>query len=270
MLLRWFEHSQIFHPTREWIAQPSELGRPFEDLSLTSPDGVKLSAWFFPADAHSPRAKSVLLYCHGNGGNISHRLDLCRSLMRTGANIFLLDYRGYGRSEGRMSEEGTYLDVQAAYHWLRARGFDARHILAFGESLGGAIAAELAVRESVGGLILQSTFTSIADIGTELFPWLPVRWLHTIKYDTWKKLPRVRVPVLVTHSREDTLVRFHHAEKNFAAANEPKMFWETNGGHNYSLISDYDRCVEGIEIFLRKIEGEKRNSTTGMGTDKHG
>ncbi len=254
MLLRWFEYGQVFHPTRDWVAEPGTLGRPFEDLSITAPDGVRLSAWFYPADADSSRASMAILVCHGNGGNISHRLDLCRLLLRAGVAVLLLDYRGYGHSEGRMSEEGTCLDAQAAAHWLRRRGFESRNIIAFGESLGGGIACELALREPLGGLILQSTFTSIADIGAELFPWLPVRWLNTIKYNTVQKLPRIHVPVLVTHSREDELIRFHHAEKNFAAANEPKLFWETRGGHNCSDLSDYELCVAGVEKFLGLLE----------------
>jgi len=91
-------------------------------------------------------------------------------------------------------------------------------------------------------------------VGAELFPWLPVRWLHRIKYDTVDKLPRVRVPVLVMHSRDDSLIKFHHAEKNFAAANEPKLFCETIGGHNESLASDHARNLEGMEKFLALVE----------------
>ena len=261
-MLRWFEYSRVYHPTKEWVANAADLGRPFEDFFLTSSDGVHLSAWFFPANANSPRAKSAMLVCHGNGGNISHRLDLCGALLGTGVNVLMFDYRGYGHSEGKLSEEGTYRDAQAAHGWLRGRGFEARKIIALGESLGGGVASELAVREPLGGLILQSTFTNIADVGAEVFPWLPVRWLSTIKYDTAKKLPRVRVPVLVTHSRDDLLVRFHHAEKNFAAANEPKMFWETSGGHNYSAATDYERCAEGIEKFLCLVEAMAEKTQT--------
>ena len=113
-------------------------------------------------------------------------------LLATGVNVFVFDYRGYGRSQGRPSEEGTYRDAQAAYQWLRQKGFPGTNIIAFGESLGGGVAAELAVRETVGGLVLQSTFTSIPDMGAELFPWLPVRWLGTIRYDTRSKLPRLQ------------------------------------------------------------------------------
>ena len=263
-MLRWFEYGKIYRPTKEWTATGADLGRPFEDVYFTASDGVRLNAWFFPAAADSPRAPFAVLICHGNGGNISHRLNLCQALLRTGVSVLVFDYRGYGRSGGKLSEEGTYRDAQAAWQWLRQRGFAAEKIIALGESLGGGIASELALRETVGGLVLQSTFTNIADLGAEFFPWLPVRWLNTIKYDTLKKLPRVRVPVLVMHSRHDELIRFHHAEKNFAAANQPKLFWETNGGHNHSLPGDHDQSTAGMEKFLCLVESSAgKNAACG-------
>jgi pimeloyl-ACP methyl ester carboxylesterase len=166
----------------------------------------------------------------------------------------VFDYRGYGRSEGRPNEEGTYGDTQAAYEWLRGRGFKPENIIAFGESLGGAIACELALREGLGGLILLSTFTSILDVGVEFYPWLPVRWLNTLKYNTLEKLRRIKVPVLIMHSPGDGLIGIGHAQKNFAAANEPKLFWETAGDHNYMLPSDHDLCAAGVEKFLKTLE----------------
>ena len=253
--IRRFELRQVYHPWKEWEASPADLGRAFEDVFITTPDGVKLSAWFFPARDDSPRKDRAILVCHGNSGNISHRLELCRLLLGTGTAALVFDYRGYGRSGGEPGEEGTYVDAQAVYHWLRRRGFAARNIIAFGESLGGAVAAELALREPVGGLVLQSTFTSIADVGAELLWWLPVRWINTIKYNTLGKLPRVKVPVLVMHSRADALVRFHHAEKNFTAANGPKLFQETSGGHNYSVTLAPELCAAGLEKFLSMLEG---------------
>jgi len=257
-MLRWFEHKQVYHPTREWDDPPSKLGRPFEDIYFTAADGVRLNAWFFPADAGSPRAQMAVLVCHGNGGNVSHRLEFCRMLLRLGVNVLVFDYRGYGRSEGAPSEEGTYADAQAAHRWLRERGFAAQNIIALGKSLGGAIATELAMRETVGGLVLQSAFTSIADVGAERFPWLPVRRLHKIKYETLKKLPRIHVPVLVMHSREDGTIRFSHGEQNFAAASEPKLFLEVNGPHNFSDVTDNRRYAAGIEKFLQLIEQRQR------------
>jgi hypothetical protein len=252
IMLRWFEHSQVYHPDRTLIATGADLGRPFENFYVQSSDGMKLNGWFFPATANSPRGDSVFLICHGNAGNISHRLVLCRALLSTGASVLIFDYRGYGRSQGRPSEEGTYRDAQAAHRWLQHRGFRGDQIIAFGESLGGAVAAELALRETLGGLILENTFTCIPDIGSELFPWLPVRRWSSIKYDTCSKLPRLNVPVLIMHSRADELIRFDHCEKNLAAAREPKLFWELSGSHNDAL-SDAARFVAGVEQFLQML-----------------
>lgn len=233
-------------------AAPAQLGRPFEDIYFEAEDGVRLNGWFFPANTNSPRASLVVLLCHGNGGNISHRLDMAEALLATGVNVFLFDYRGYGRSRGHPSEAGTYRDGEAAYEWLQRKGFESKNILLFGESLGGGVAAELASRLPSAGLILQSTFTCIADIGADLFPWLPVRWMAHIKYDTLSKLPLIKAPVLVMHSRADRLIRFQHSQRNFAAANEPKLFCELVGDHNDPLtnrlqfIADFDRFLNLI------------------------
>ena len=252
LMLRWFEHSQVYHPDRVMTTTGAELGRPFDDVRFSADDGVELNGWFFPGNTNSPRARLALLVCHGNAGNISDRLDTCAALLATGVNVFLFDYRGYGRSKGRPSEAGTYRDAQAAYQWLRLRGFASTNIIAFGESLGGGPATELAVREPVAGLVLQSTFTSIPDIAVELFPWLPARRLASIHYNTRSKLPRLRVPVLVMHSRKDEIIPFHHGEQNFAAANQPKLFWELPSGHNDPL-ADRKRFIDGLEQFLRLI-----------------
>ena len=158
-MFRRFEFSRVYQPTLEWDATPDILARPFQDLTLSSADGARISAWFFPADPDSPRRHTALLVCHGNGGNISHRLLTCRTLLQTGASVMVFDYRGYGRSEGQLNEEGTYLDAQAAHDWLRRQGLTT--IIPIGESLGGAVAAELALRETVAGLVLVGAFTSI-------------------------------------------------------------------------------------------------------------
>jgi pimeloyl-ACP methyl ester carboxylesterase len=259
MLFRWFEHSQVYHPSRTMDATGAELGRPFENVFFKTGDGIELNGWFFPANTNSPRAHLAVLVCHGNGGNISHRLALYRALLETGVAVFAFDYRGYGRSQGRPGEVGTYLDAQAAYQWLTKEGF--ADIIVFGESLGGGIASELCLREKMRGLILLSAFTSIPDIGKEFFPWLPAKLLGTIEYDTRARLPRLKIPVLVMHSRADELAAFHHAERNFAAANEPKLFWEISGGHNDAL-DEPARFVEGIEKFLGLVERQPASVET--------
>jgi fermentation-respiration switch protein FrsA (DUF1100 family) len=256
LMLRWFEHSQVYHPSRVMDATGARLGRPFEDVYFRAQDGVELNGWFFPADTNSARASLVVLLCHGNGGNICHRLDMAQALLATGVGVFLFDYRGYGRSRGHPSEPGTYRDGEAAYRWLERKGFAAKNILLFGESLGGGVAAELASHLPAGGLILQSTFTCIADIGADLFPWLPVRRLAQIKYDTLSKLPLIKAPVLVMHSRGDRLIRFQHGQKNFAAANSPKLFCELVGEHNDPL-TDRAIFIAGFEKFLDLVASSR-------------
>jgi uncharacterized protein len=254
MLLRWFEQRQTFHPQRAMEAHGSDLNRAWEDVHFSAADGVKLNAWFFPAETNSPRARFVFLVCHGNAGNISHRLPLTEALLASGAAVLAFDYRGYGLSEGRPTEAGTYLDALAAYVWLRQRGFAATNIIAYGLSLGGGVASGLAERETVGGLVLHSTFTSVPDLGAELYPWLPVRTLGRIRYDTRARLAGLRVPVLVLHSRADHLIGFQHAERNFAAAREPKLLREINGGH-FETPDDLGAYQRALDEFLRVLEG---------------
>ncbi len=256
-MLRWFEHNQVYHPSRLLQATGAELGRPYEDVYFRSSDGVELNGWFYPATANTGRSSIVVLVCHGNGGNISYRLDLYSALLTAGVNVFAFDYRGYGRSAGRPSEEGTYQDAQAGWRWLRDKGFAGEAIIAYGESLGGGVVSELALREKVGGLVLQSTFTCLPDIGAELFPWLPVRRLARIKYETCTRLPRIKAPVLIMHSRQDELIPFEHGERNLTLANEPKLFCEIRGGHANPL-EDQAKFLEGIEKFLTLIESRRQ------------
>ncbi len=259
MLFRWFEHSQVFRPGRGVDCHPADFQLPVEEVTLTAGDGVRLHAWWIPAATTAPRRHLAVLFCHGNAGNLTSRPGYYQAIRETGVNLFTFDYRGYGRSAGTPGETGTYRDTHAAYAWLRAKGFAPGDIFLWGESLGGGIASELPLHEPVGGLVLQSSFTSIPDLGGEIFPWLPVRLISTIRYDTVHRLPRLRVPVLLLHSRQDELIGFHHAEKNFAAANEPKLLWELRGGHNEALEADRSRFVAGLEEFLRRCE-QRRGS----------
>jgi fermentation-respiration switch protein FrsA (DUF1100 family) len=257
-MLRWFERSQVYQPYRALREDGGALGRPWEDVRFPAADGVDLHAWYFPAAPDSPRRRFVISYAHGNGGNISHRLEAYGALLETGVGVFGFDYRGYGRSRGSPSESGTYLDAQGAHAWLRQKGYASTNILAYGESLGGAVAAELALREPLGGIILQSTFTSIPDVGAEIFPFLPVRRIASIRYDTRSKLPRIHVPVLVMHSKPDTIIPYHHGQDLFGAANAPRLFWELEGDHNDVVDADRARFIAGMEKFLNLIELQRK------------
>jgi len=243
-VIRWFEHRQVYAPSCDIEFAPE--GK-YEDIQLKASDGVKLHGWFFPG---SRREHVAFLVFHGNAGNICHRLHFYETWLELGVSVFAFDYRGYGQSEGTPSEDGTYLDGQAAYAWLRQRGFAPEDIILLGKSLGGSIASEVALREKVGGLILQNTFSSIPDVGRELFPFLPVRLIGSIRYETVKKLPRIHVPVMVMHSRGDDFIRFSHAERNFAAANDPKMLWEIHGNHNGTIEAGRAHYLKGLQTFL--------------------
>jgi len=249
--LRWFERRNVYQPTRHLEATGTETGFPNKDVWLTTADGLRLHAWYFPG--RSDTGGFVFLLCHGNGGNISHRLDQYDALLRLGVAVLAFEYRGYGQSDGSPGEEGTYRDAEAAFDWLTEQGFSPGRIIAHGESLGGGVAAELALRRPVGALVLQSTFTSVPDLGAELFPWLPVRTLGTIRYDTHSKLPRIRVPVLVLHSRADTIIPFAHGERLWAAANEPVWLRELNGDHNDSLAVDREAFSGAVAEFIEQV-----------------
>lgn len=249
VMLRWFEHKQVYQPSRHWDATGADLGRAWENVIFRSSDAVELSGWFFPAAPAASEGLAVLV-CHGNAGNISHRLRLAQLLLELDLSVFVYDYRGYGRSAGSPSEEGTYLDAEAAYQWLLNKGFRPEQILLLGESLGGAVATELAVRKPARGLILVSTFTSVPDLGRELFPWLPVTRLCSVQYDSVAKLGRIGVPLLILHSREDTLVGYRHAERLFQAAHQPKILWEIAGDHNDALFVAPRKLQEGIRRFM--------------------
>ncbi|MBM3829810.1 MAG: alpha/beta hydrolase [Verrucomicrobia bacterium] len=258
VMLYRFEHSQVYHPTRDAEYTPEDVGRSAEEVRLTTADGLRLHAWFFAADKASPRARLVMLFCHGNGGNLTSRPGYYRAILETGVSLLAFDYRGYGRSDGEPSELGTYADAQAAFQWLRTRGFAPEHILVWGESLGGGIASHVAATLPVGGLALQSTFTSVPDIGAELFPWLPVRLLSRISYDTHSRLPQIQCPVVILHSRADTTIRFSHGEQNFAAAREPKAFVELEGDHNDPLLANRAAYVAGAEKLVQLAEAAQR------------
>jgi fermentation-respiration switch protein FrsA (DUF1100 family) len=232
--LSWNEPRMIYHPDRQIDQTPNQVGLNYNDITLTTSDGLKINGWYLPSRTDS--TFTVLLF-HGNAGNISHRLEKLAALHDLGVNTFLIDYRGYGRSEGKPDEQGTYLDALAAYDYLvTQRKVAQRSIVVYGESLGSAIAADLATKVDIGGLILEEAFTSIGDVGQKMFPFFPVRWLVRNKYDTLSKMPRINVPLLIFHSRDDEIFNMRHAQRLLAAANNPKQLVELRGAHNDAFL----------------------------------
>jgi fermentation-respiration switch protein FrsA (DUF1100 family) len=234
---------------RDVALTPQSYGLAHQALRIATEDHEQLQAWWVPAA--QPRG-AVLLF-HGNAGNISMRIDYLVMFNRIGYSTLIIDYRGYGASTGTPSEAGTYRDAEAAWRWLREmQGVAPHDIVVFGESLGGAVASWLAARHAPRALILASTFTSVPDLGAEVYPFLPVRLISRISYDNRENLRAVRAPVLIAHSPEDDIIPFAHGRRLFEAANEPKAFLELAGGHNDGFIFMRDAWVQALAVFLER------------------
>jgi len=249
LLMAIFQSHLVFFPEieREVMATPAKIGLPFEDIHLQTSDGISLHGWYIP----SAQPRGTVLFLHGNAGNISHRLDSVQMLHRLGYSTLIFDYRGYGNSSGKPSEQGTYLDAEAAWRYLsEQQHIPSCRIVLFGESLGGAVAAWLAAREKPAALVISSSFTSVPDLAQQRYPYLPARLLARIHYNTREYLRSVAAPVLIAHSPQDDIVPFEHGRALFAAANPPKQFLELAGGHNDSFIFMRASWVKALDDFL--------------------
>ena len=253
LLIFLFQSRLIYFPHmgRELAGTPRDAGLDYEDVQLRTADNVALNGWWVPARD----ARGAVLILHGNAGNISHRIGYLKMFNRLRYATLLIDYRGYGKSAGGPSEEGTYRDAEAAWlHLVEARKFAAHDIVIVGESLGGGVATWLAAKYPPRALILASAFTSVPDLGAQFYPWLPVRLLARIRYDNLDRIPKIAAPVLIAHSRDDEIVPFAHGEALFAAAREPKQFLAMSGGHNDGFLFARDEWAAAVGAFLARSQ----------------
>ncbi len=250
LLLYAFQGYLLYLPSRELAGTPDDIGLAYEDVALVTDDGYRLHGWYLPADAKQP----VVLFFHGNAGNISHRLDTLRLFHQLGLNTLIVDYQGYGRSEGSPSEPGTHLDALAAWRYLvKDRGVPADKIVLFGRSLGAAVATELAARHRPRALILESAFTSLPDLAAQLYPFMPVRLLTRYHYDNHALMAKISCPVLVIHSAADEIVPFTHGRALFEAAPEPKRLLVIQGSHNDGFLISGQHYLKGISSFVAAV-----------------
>ena len=254
VILYFMQPKFLYSPVREIPYTPGELGLDFESVAFKSTDGMQLSSWYIPAD----NSQLTVLFCHGNGGNMMHRLDSINILYNLGLNCFIFDYRGYGSSEGEPSEEGTYLDVAAAYKWLtEKKRISPDNIILFGRSLGGSIAAQLATKVKTKALIIESTFTSYVDIGKRFYPYMPVRWFARFSYRTIDYIKQVNCPVMIIHSRNDEVVPFEFGLELYETANEPKELVEIFGSHNDGFLVSGEIYKQAWTKWLKFLEEYK-------------
>jgi hypothetical protein len=245
----------VFFPARALARTPGDAGMDFRDVTFATATGRTLHGWMVPAVGST----YTLLYCHGNAGNIGDRIESIRQFVEMGLSVFIFDYGGYGRSEGRPGEASTYEDALAAWeHLTGAEGIANDRIVVFGRSLGGAVAIDLVAgarrRQSPAGLIVESCFTSLPDLGARVYKWLPVRFLCRYRYNNWKKIRDVGVPKLFIHSLEDEVVPFGMGKRLYNHASRPKQFLRIRGGHNDGYLASDEQYREGVRAFIAILD----------------
>ncbi len=226
----------------DWAAQ---WRLPLEDVWFEAADGVRLHGWWVEA----PDSPAVLLWCHGNAGNIIHRLENLAELNRRGLSVFIFDYRGYGRSGGRPSEEGLYRDAEAAYDTLIRTGrASSDRLVLFGQSLGAAVAGDLATRRKAAGLILETPFPSVRDVVRTYYGPMPLHWLLRSRYDLRRRLRQVQIPLLIIHGDQDEVLPLALGRAVYDAALPPKDFYLIHGARHNDTYQ-----VGGAPYFARLL-----------------
>jgi len=253
VLLLFIFQSRIIFPRGGMLdATPSDQGWPFEEVTVAV-HGEKTHGWFVPAEHPS---RGVLLFSHGNAGTIAHRLDSIDIFTSLGMDVLIYDYGGYGLSSGRPSEKRCFADVRAMWDYLtKQRGIDPARIVLFGRSLGGGPTCQLGLETEPAAVILESSFTSIADMAWHQFPFIPARLLVKHRFDNASKIGRLRCPVIVIHSPEDEIVPYSHGRRLFEAAPEPKTFLEISGTHNDGYYTSGMAYTAGLDRFLDQVLG---------------
>jgi fermentation-respiration switch protein FrsA (DUF1100 family) len=241
------ERGSIYFPTRDYEAAPEDFGLRAETLEIPSSDGVRIVGWWIRG-----AGSTALLYFHGNGGNVSHRLERTKMLVDSlGLDVFLVDYRGYGKSSGAPSEAGLCADGEAIYEAARAPGFTPDRIVFFGESLGGAVAIQTALQKPARAIILEAPFLSIPKMARTIYPFLPSFLVRT-RFDNEAKIGRVGIPKLIVAAENDEVVPPEHTRQLFELAREPKQFFVIRGAaHNNTYIVGGREYLEVWRDFLK-------------------
>lgn len=254
LFIRWFERANLYMPFRQIEAYPDRFGMDYEEYFYQTPDGEELNAWYLPSPQ---RGYFTLIYFHGNAGNISHRLQKIDSFLRRGINVFIFDYRGYGKSSGSPSEEGVYIDARASYDFIKkTKNLDPGEIILYGKSLGGSIASHLATEVTPAGIVMNSTFTSVEGMARIIFPFLPVRHFLSSEYNSVENVKKIECPLLIMHSPSDEIVPFRMGEELYAAGKGDKRFCRTSGGHNEMSVEEVEEVADCVASFLEYLREE--------------
>lgn len=244
--VRYIERNSLYFPMRELTVTPEIVGIKYEDIYFKTSDNKKLNGWFIPND--NPRF--TVIFAHGNAGNIGHRVEKIKLLCDIGVSVFIFDYRGYGRSEGRASEKGFYMDIEAAYGYIvKTRKISEDSVILYGESIGGGPVINLATKARVRGLITEEAFSSVRDMAKFAYPVLPA-FIFSSKFDSLSRIKEVECAKLIIHSVDDEIVPFSLGEKLYAAAKPPKKFLKIRGSHNTAFFDSHEQFAKEIKAWL--------------------
>ena len=246
-----FARMMLFHPSKYTHDLSTDT---FEEVRFQNSTNQTIHGVFFPYQKINPHEPPVgtILYFHGNGENVSHLLDwgeMMRSEFR--CNVLIFDYAGYGKSEGKPTAPGVLDDGLAALNSLKQKeGVPSEQIILYGFSLGGSIAIDLASRHEVKALIVESSFTSLGEMGNNMFPFFPVEYFLWESLASIKKIGNVRCPIFVSHGRADQVIPFSQGQRLFEAANEPKTFFIPPEGLDYHSAPHSEEHHEALRKFI--------------------
>jgi fermentation-respiration switch protein FrsA (DUF1100 family) len=244
LMLLLMQGKMLYQPSRTIFSTPKDLGLEFESFFIDIDKHQKINCWYVPAG--EGKGRWTVLFCHGNAGNMSHRVGTLGLFHELGLNCLIVDYRGYGQSIGRPSEQGTLEDMKLAWDWLtEVKQCAADEIIIFGRSLGGSIAAMTAADVNPAAVVLESTFTSFDDIGAHYYPWMPVKLFSRYNYNTLAATQKLSCPVFIAHSPEDEIVPYKFGRLLYEAAGEPKLFRDLKGDHNNGTF-DYEDAYRKV------------------------
>lgn len=265
LLLWWLQPKLIFFPYERLQVTPIDWGLDYEEVELTTEDGISLHGWLVSPPKPLTTPPRTLLFFHGNAGNLSHRGDSIRIFTDLGLEVLIIDYRGYGRSQGSPSEQGLYRDATAAWQWLtQVRGIPQKEIALFGRSLGGAVAAWLAARTTPAAVIIESSFDRMQSLAEVHYPLLARLVPLRVAFPAVEEIATVHSPLLVLHSPDDEIVPIPLGRRLYEAAPGPKRFVQLQGGHNDGFLRSQPQYQNALAAFLNQIAAPDGNAEAAL------
>ena len=246
VVVYFFQRKLLYHPFSPQITGKG-LIHNFETINFKTSDNFELKGWFHLKNSN----KKTILFLHGNAGNLDNRIDKLNFLGNMDINFLIISWRGYSGNPGNPSETGLYKDALGGIEWLNKKGISNDRIILYGESLGTAIATEVAQNENFAGIILEAPFTSMVDMGQKIYPIFPVKFLLKDKYESKNKIKNIKSPILVLHGRKDKIVPFYMGEKIFEMANSPKFKYFTDLDDH--MMNFDEKLVNEIDLFIKNL-----------------